>query len=395
MADLALAGRTVLFLVTEDWYFWSHRLPLARAAQEAGARVVVATRVDAHGARLAAEGFEVVALPFDRSGLSPRRDLRTLRAIVRAYRAVRPDLVHHVALKPVVYGSLAAAWTRVPAVVNAIAGMGFVFASTGRKARLLRGLTKAALALAARGRATHMIVQNDDDRQLLVSELRVPAARIAVIRGSGVDLQAFPATPEPPGRPLVAVCVARMLWDKGIGDLVEAARLLRQQGIDLRVRLVGGTDANPASIPEATLQAWAAEGVVDVVGRSDDIAGEYARAHIAVLPSYREGLPKSLLEAGACGRAMVATDVPGCRDVCRPGVTGLLVPPRDPAALAAALTRLATDPALRQRLGIQARRLIETEFTDRHVAAATLDLYLRLLASPLAEPAPARQSPAA
>jgi glycosyltransferase involved in cell wall biosynthesis len=171
-----------------------------------------------------------------------------------------------------------------------------------------------------------------------------------------------------------------MLHDKGIGELVEAARLLKKRGVDLRVRLVGATDDNPASIDEALLAAWKAEGVVEVAGPSTDIPGEYARAHIAVLPSYREGLPKSLLEAAAAGRPMVATDVPGCREICRDGETGLLVPARTVEPLAAALEKLAADPALRARFGNRAREVAVAEFAEAIVVRQTLDLYRALLA---------------
>ncbi|MFW5681127.1 MAG: glycosyltransferase family 4 protein, partial [Pseudomonadota bacterium] len=341
-----LRGRHVVFVVTEDWYFWSHRLPLARAARDAGAEVTVATRVTGHGERIEREGVRLVDVPFDRSGLHPGRDAATLVSLVRLYRTLRPDLVHHVAMKPVLYGSLAARLAGVPAVVNAMAGLGFVFTAEGRAARLLRRPVAAALALACRRANTRVIVQNEDDLAVFTQRLGVRPEQIALIAGSGVDLDLFRPLPEPPTPPVVAVCAARMLWDKGIGELVEAARLLHREGVPLRVRLVGDTDANPRSISEATLAAWQAEGVVDVVGRSEDIAGEYARAHVAVLPSYREGLPKALLEAAACGRPMISTATPGCRDVCRDGETGLSVPPRDPAALAAALARLAGDAEL-------------------------------------------------
>ncbi|MFW5834583.1 MAG: glycosyltransferase, partial [Pseudomonadota bacterium] len=247
-------------------------------------------------------------------------------------------------------------------------------------ARLLRSLVRTPLALACRGAATRVIVQNDADFEVFERLLFVAPERLRLIPGSGVDLDVFRPIPEPAAPPVVAVCASRMLWDKGIGELVEAARRLHRKGILLRVRLVGGTDANPRSIPEDRLDAWAAEGVVEVAGRSEDVAGEYARAHLAVLPTYYgEGVPKALLEAAACARPMVTTDSPGCCDVCRHGETGLLVPPRDPAALAAALARLAGDAELRQRLGRNARALAQARFSDRLVASRTLELYARVL----------------
>ena len=370
-----LTGRKILFLVSEDWYFLSHRLPIARAARDAGAEVVVATRVRDRGAEIEAEGFRLIPVELARSGRNPLHDLRTLLSLIALYRRERPDVVHHVALKPALYGSIAAWWTGLPAMVNAFAGMGFVFISNGLFARLLRPVIAGLFRFLLNRPASRVIVQNPDDAALFTGRIGVAPHRITIIRGSGVDIESFrPQATEPPGQP-VAVCVSRMLWDKGIGELVEAARLLKTRGVAIRIRLVGPGDDNPAAIPQATLDAWADEGIVEVAGPSRNIAGEYAAAHIAVLPSYREGLPKSLLEAAASGLPMVATDVPGCREVCREGETGLLVPLRSVTELADALEKLATDPALRIRLGKAARAAAETEFAEAIVIAQTLALY--------------------
>jgi len=372
-----LAGRTILYLVTEDWYFWSHRLPIARAARDEGARVVVAARMAGHRDRIAAEGFVPVPIPFDRSGTNPVRDIGTMYAIWRAMRAHRPDLVHNVAVKPVVYGSFCARAAGVPAIVNAMAGLGYLYSSDSMKARLLRAMFAMALRRAAASPGARTIVQNGDDRAEL-ARLGAPEGQIVLIAGSGVDPAAFAPSAEPEGVP-VAVCVSRMLYDKGIAELVEAARILKKRGVVLRVRLVGGTDANPASISQEKLDEWAREGVVEVVGPSREIAREYREGHIAVLPSYREGLPKSLLEGASCGRPLVATDVPGCREICRDGVTGLLVPPKDPVVLADTLQRLAEDPALRAHLGANARAAVEAEFSEAIVVERTLAVYRALL----------------
>ncbi|MEC9268445.1 MAG: glycosyltransferase family 4 protein [Pseudomonadota bacterium] len=374
----ALIGKTVLYLVTEDWYFWSHRLPFARAARDSGARVIVASRMAAHRDRILAEGFEAADIPFDRSGLNPLRDLKTVRAILSLYRREKPDLVHHVAMKPVLYGGMAAALGKVPAVINAMAGLGFLFIADGLKIRTIRPVVEWSFRKLGNRRSTVLIVQNGDDADLFADRIGVARDRIRVIRGSGVDIDRFRPAPEPEGVP-VAVCVSRMLWDKGIGELVEAARLLQQRGVSIRIRLVGPTDANPASIPAATLKAWQDSGLVEVAGPSDDIPGAYRDAHIAVLPSYREGLPKSLLEGAACGRPVVATDVPGCREICRDGETGIRVPLKSVAPLADALQRLAEDAGLRRKLGDGARRAVETEFAEAIVVAETMALYEQAL----------------
>jgi len=368
---------TILYLVTEDWYFCSHRLPVARAARDAGAPIIVATRVADHGAAIEREDFALRPLPWRRGSLAPLSEASSLAAIRRLYRSDRPDLVHHVSLKPMVYGSLAAG-RQGPIVLNALTGLGTVL--QGDRHRLVGGLVGGLLPLLLDGPRRHLLVQNPDDRDLALRRRFVAPDRLALIRGSGVDLDSFAPSPERQGPPIAAL-VGRMLAVKGVADLAAAARLLRQRGVALRLWLAGASDADsPSAIPPAMLRGWQAEGLLDWLGPVGDVADLWRRAHIAVLPSQGgEGVPKALLEAAAAGRPLVATDVPGCREIVRPGETGLLVPRRDPAALADALAKLAADPALRRRLGGGARRLAEAEFGGARVAAETLALYRRLL----------------
>jgi len=374
----------LLFVVTEDWYFWSHRLPMARAALAAGYDVAVATRVTAHGERIAGEGIRVLPLRhLRRQGRNPIAETRAVAELAALYRRERPALVHHVALKPVLYGSLAARLAGVGAVVNAMAGMGFVFTARAATARLLRPGIVAAFRLLLNGPGRRLLVQNEDDRALFADGGLVDPTRITLIPGSGVDTGAFRPRPEPPigeGSVPVALFVGRLLWDKGLGELMDAARQLHRRGIPLRLWLAGDRDpANPRCVPEETLAQWKAEGIAELLGRREDIADLWARAHIAVLPSYREGMPKSLLEAAACGKPLVATDVPGCRALVRDGHNGLLVPLGDVAALAEALERLAVDPALRQRLGSAARAEVEAGYSDAAVGRAVVALYDSLM----------------
>lgn len=376
--DSSLAGRKILILVSEDWYFCSHRLPIGIALKKAGADVVIVTRVRDHAGPILDAGLRLRETQLDRSGLNPLHDRKTIAELLEIYREEKPDLVHHVALKPTLYGAYCAWRTGVPAVVNALGGMGFLFLARSLPARAIRSVVRLLMRSLLNRPNSRTILQNRDDIDLLTQRIGVRPDNICLIRGSGVDTEKFKPTQPPPGVP-VAVCVSRMLHDKGIVELVDAARLLKKKGVALTVRLVGSTDDNPASIDEATLAAWKAEGAVDVAGPSTDIAGEYARAHIAVLPSYREGLPKSLLEAAAAGRPMVATDVPGCREVCRDGETGVLVPARTVEPLAAALEKLATDPALRERLGATARHVAVAEFAEEIVVDQTLALYGEML----------------
>src|SRR5690349_21404674 len=341
----------LLFVVTEDWYFVSHRLALAVAAQAAGFEVAVATRVGRHGDAIRAAGIRLVPFGLARAYGNP---LREIVALIRLYRRERPAIVHHVALKPIMYGALAARIAGVPAQVNAVGGLGWLFTSATGVLRLIRPATRWILASLLRTRRSLTIVQNPDDRALLVRS-HLPESRIRLIRGAGVDTAVFAPAPEP-GGPVCVVLAARMLWDKGIAEFVEAARLIRQAGVQARFALVGDPDPdNPASVPEAMLRFWHGQDGVEWWGRRDDMPAVFHAAHIGCLPSYREGLPKVLLEAAACGLPLVTTDAPGCREVVRDGDNGLLVPPRDPASLAGAIRKLIQDKTLRQTMGKRAR----------------------------------------
>ena len=367
-----MARPKLVYLVTEDWYFVSHRLPLAVAAQEAGYAVTVVTRCGDKCAAIRAAGIEVIDFAMARRGLNPFGLMREILFVARLYRRLKPDLVHHVALRPVVVGGLAARLAGVRGVISAIAGMGYAFTGGrgGVLAAVLRGLLRLVL-----GRGI-VIVQNPDDRRA-VERLGADDQRVRLIAGAGVDVLRFSPRPEPEGRPVVLLA-ARLLWDKGVGEFVEAARQLRDQA---RFVLVGAPDAgNPASVSEAQLRAWVAEGVIEWWGEREDMPAVFNAAHLVCLPSYREGLPKSLLEAMACGRACVTTDAPGCREAVRHEDNGLLVPVKDAAALAAAIARLLADPAARQRLGARGRARAEAEFSDQRVIAATLAVYRELLA---------------
>ena len=370
----------LLFVVTEDWYFVSHRLPLAIAARRAGYHVAVATRVQDHAKPIAEAGVELIELKrWRRSSMNPLRELAAVAELAGVVRRWRPDVVHLVALKPVLYGGLAARLVGTAVRVNALAGLGFVFVQRHGMARLLRPFIKLAFRWTLGGQRAVTIVQNPDDRELLVRERLVDDSHVRLIRGSGVDLDRFAATPLPAGQPVVLL-MSRMLWDKGVAEFVEAARLARERGADARFVLVGDPDPeNPAAIPREDLQRWSDSGVVEWWGHRSDAPAVLAQARIVVLPSYREGLPKVLLEAAASGRPMIATDVPGCREIVEPGVTGLLVPPRDAAGLAEAIVRLLADPERCRRMGEAARGLAEREFGVDTVVSRTLDVYRECL----------------
>ena len=366
----------LLFVVTEDWYFVSHRLPLAVAAQKAGFDVAVATRVGTHGETIQAAGIRLI--PF---GLSRRRGnpIREVAALSRLYRRERPDIVHHVALKPIAYGALAAWLSRVPVQVNAVAGLGWLFTSTNAMVRLTRPVVRWVLAWLLNARGSLTIVQNPDDRALLI-RAHLPETRLRLIRGAGVDTSLFYPVPEPSGSVCI-VLAARMLWAKGVGEFIDAARLLSQTGVNARFVLVGVPDpGNPASVPVATLHAWHGQHGVEWWGQCDNMPAVFHAAHIACLPSSsREGLPKVLLEAAACGLPIVTTDMPGCREIVRDGDNGFLVPVRDAQALALALRGLIQNPDLRAKMGRRGREIVLAEFSQERVIAETLAVYQELI----------------
>lgn len=360
----------LLFFVTEDWYFSSHRLALAKAALQAGCDVAVATRVRKHGHIIRKAGIRLIAFEMDRGGMNPLADIGAMTRLVRLYRRERPDIVHHLALKPMLYGSVAARLTRVPYVVNALTGLGWLFTSGNYKAQVLRPIVWNVLRRLLR--PTQVIVQNRDDAALL-SGWNIP--HIHLIHGAGVDCETFYPTPELEGAPLI-VLPARMLWDKGLAEFVAAARRIKAAGHVARFALVGAPDPdNPASVPAEQLSTWRDEGVVEWWEYCHDMPDVYRQAHIVCLPSYREGLPKSLLEAAAAGRPIVTTDVPGCREIVRHEFNGLLVPARDAMALAAALTKLIVDPATRRLMGAHSQQYAEAEFAQKQVIAETLAVY--------------------
>jgi len=373
-------SKIVLFVVNNPAFFMSHRVPLALAARDAGYDVHVATMAGPAVADIEALGLTHHAVPMTRSGKNPLQELGTIRALTRLFRTLRPDLVHLVTIKPVLYGGLAARLARVPAMVAAISGLGFVFVAKGAKAALVRSVVGLLYRLALGHRNSAVVFQNTDDRDKLRNIGAVRDGQVEMIRGSGVDLAEYQAVPEPQ-EPVVALMAARLLRDKGVREFVQAASLLRAQGLPVRMRLAGSIDpGNPASITADELRGWQDEGVVELLGERRDVAALYAASHIAVLPSYREGLPKSLIEAAACGRAVVTTDVPGCRDAIEPGETGVLVPPHDATALAAAIAALALDPQRRRAMGEAGRRLAEREFSIADVCGRHLDIYARLQA---------------
>ena len=375
--------RRLLFVVNVDWFFISHRLPIALAAQREGFEVHLAAADSGKFDWLKEKGMIVHPLSIDRSKAGVLDALSLCLQLWVLFKRVRPDIVHLVTIKPVIFGGLVARLARVPAVVAAISGLGFVFLATGFLAGIRRHVVGVLYQLALGKKDLRIIFQNPDDRDGLKLIAGLSDEKIRLIRGSGVDLGKYAFRPLPEGVTVV-VMAARFLADKGIREFVAAAKLLRDRGCPVLFRLVGSPDpANPASIPEFEIESWRSNGDVDIVGYSSDISSVFSAAHIVALPSYREGLPKALLEAAACGRAVVTTDVPGCRDAINPGVTGLLVPVRDAAALAKAIESLVNDMVRCSQMGLAGRKLAEEVFDIKLVIGAHLAIYDELISEPV------------
>jgi len=366
MAKILLAANT-------DWYLYNYRLDLACFLRERGHQVVLVSPAGKYTPEFTRRGFPWRRWEVGRQTLAPWLELGAVLRLARLYRQEQPDLVHHHTIKPVLYGTLAARLVPGARVVNSITGRGYIFSGKDARARLLKGGVRRLYRLALNRPNTAVIFENGADREYFLAERFITPEQAFHIPGVGVDPERFRPAPEPEGDPVILFS-GRLLWDKGVGLLVEAARLL---GTRARVALAGEPDpGNPGSISEETLRGWVREGLVEWWGWQTEMNTAYARSHIVAMPTmYAEGVPTVLLEAAACGRPVVASDSPGCREIARHEVNGLVVPPGDAAALARALDRLASDPGLRSRMGAEGRRIVLEGFTTARVNAATLAVY--------------------
>jgi glycosyltransferase involved in cell wall biosynthesis len=371
--------KSLIFIVTEDWFFASHFLPMLRAAREAGFAPSVICRVDRHRAAIEAEGARVIPLDADRGRRQIGAALATIRALTRILRAERPHMVHLIALWPIGLGGIAAILAGVKRRVCAVTGLGFLGASSTLAARAARFAIRLMLRGPLDGRGVRFLLENPDDATLLgFDPARSP--RVVIVGGAGVDPDLYPASPLPPMPPLKIAVIARMLWSKGVDLAMEATRLARQQGAAIELSLYGEPDpTNPKTIPRKTLEAWSGEPGISWRGRTNDAASVWREHHVCCLPSRGgEGLPRTLLEGASCGRAVLTSDVPGCRALVRNGVEGLLVPPGDAPALARAMLDLARDPARLARMGEAARKRVLSGFTERQVMDAVAEMYREL-----------------
>lgn len=374
----------LIYLVNIPRFFVSHRLPLAQAARAAGYEIhVAASALDQENVNtIKAAGFPFHAVSISQHGTNIFNEIASLRSIYQLYQALKPDIVHQITVKPILYGGIAARLLGIPAVVNAVTGLGYVFTARSLKWSLIRTATKIAYRAALEHPNTRTIFQNPDDRERFTRSHMVRRENTVVIKGSGVDMKQFHPQPEADGVPVI-LFAGRLLWQKGVGEFIEAARRFQAAGIPARFVIVGYSEpSSPSAVPAEQLESWNRSGLIEWWGRCANMPEVFAQSHIVCLPSsYGEGVPKVLIEAAACGRAIVTTDTPGCREITRDGENGLLVPTGNVDALFEALKQLVDNPARRQQMGTRGRQIAEAEFSLERICGETLALYTELLRS--------------
>ncbi len=377
LADVKPAA--VVMFANTDWYLYNFRRSLALKIQSLGHTVLMISPDGEFGPRLRELGLRWEPLQMRRGSLRPDVEARLVWRLAQILRREKPSLIHNFTIKCVVYGSLAAMAARIPNRINSIDGLGYVFTSNDLKARVLTPIVSNLMRFALNGSRTRVIVQNRDDEAALI-RIGANQSHVRLIPGAGVDCKKFVPRNEPRAalkRKRITFC-GRLLWDKGLAEFVEAARILQGEGLEFIA--AGAPDpGNPAAVPIETIREWQGQGLVRFSGHVENMPGLFSETDVFVLPSYREGLPSSLIEAGACGLPMVATDVPGCKDVITNGQDGILVPSRDATALAAAISRLVIDADLALKLGLAARQRVLRSFDENIIIKHTLSVYEELM----------------
>jgi len=363
----------ILLFANTDWYLYNFRFTLAKELRELGNEVILLSSPGDFQDRILEEGFQWISIPFSRQGINPISEFQTIIRVIRIYRQVKPDIVHHFTVKPVIYGSISAHVLRIKGIINSITGLGHIFIDTGFITRILRGLIKILYRLSLR--STQVIFENPEDQDTFIQNRLLQQRQSHLIFGTGVDTEKFRPSPKKEGIPLV-LFASRLLASKGILEFVEAAQQLKQKGSSARFAIAGTPDpGNPASIAPEQIEAWEQSGLVEIWGWQEDMPTVLAKADIFCLPSYREGVPSALLEACASGLPIVATNAPGCRDVVTNGVNGLLVPIADSSALADSLETLISNPVLRHEMGAAGREIAVQRFGIGKTNAETIKVY--------------------
>ncbi len=376
--------KRIIYLVTEDWYFCSHRLELASEAVAQGYEVFLITNVSEHADQITSKNIKLIPVKFSRSFKNPVKDIFLLFRVFVLYTQIKPDIVHHVALKPILLGSIAGFFVlnKIKLIkINAITGMGSLFLTSNLFLSVLRKVIISILKLSLNRKFTHLVVQNTDDLVLFRDLYGINEDKISLIRGAGVNTLEFRAMKQyrAHGSQLV-IMVSRLLKDKGVEDYIDAIRILKRGFKNVEFALVGKIDNdNPSSISMEDISKWEKDGLISWWGNQKNMAEIYNKAAVVVLPSYREGLPKVLLEASACSVPIVSTDVPGCREIVRDGYNGYLIPVRNPKKIAEAIAILLNDKEMIEVMGANGRKLVEEHFSSKIIVKQTLDLYVNLL----------------
>jgi len=379
-SSISKRKNVVIYIANTSWYLYNFRLSLMIKMIEKGWKVLAVAPEEEYKQQIEDAGIVFRNIPQSRKVVSPLADFLFSFRLFNLYLKEKPTLVHLFTIKPAVYGSISASFGRVKGIVISVTGLGYMFMTNGLQANLLRLIVNSLYKISFLGNNKCVIFQNPDDKVAFISGKLLKSENAFLIRSSGVDIKRFIPAEKPKGEPVILMS-ARMLWAKGVGDLVSAARLLRDWRVPGKVILAGSSDSgNPTAIPEEQLNKWNSEGVVLWIGYQKDIQKTYSSALIGVLPTYYpEGVPKSLIEAAACGLPLVATDMPGCREVVRDGENGFLVPVKDPKALAIAIKNLIENEELRLKMGKRSREIVETEFLQDKIISETISIYERVL----------------
>lgn len=370
----------IIFFANTDWYLYHFRLGLARSFREQGAEVVMISPPGDYGARIAAKGFRWLPLPMNRRSLNPFREIRLLHYIYSIYKKEQPDVIHNFTIKSVIYGALAGQAAGIHNRIQAVTGLGHIFISQSFRARLLRPLVKGLLRLALRGKGSRLILQNPDDRSLFLQYKLIEQERIHLIRGSGVDTGRFTPVQRVRKGKFRILLAARLLWEKGIREYVNAAELLAYRSDELEFLLAGAADpGNPGAVPGQDTKGWQESGLLTVLGHVENMQQLMAEVDVMVLPScYGEGIPRSLLEAASMALPVITTDAPGCREIVENEKNGFLVSMRDAAALAEKIEYLLDHPETCLRFGKAGREKVCKEFAQEIVFRQTWKVYRSL-----------------
>ena len=352
-------------------------MPLAIAAQKEGFDVYLITKKISHSDLIRKHGINVINLDLRRGEVSLFSDILMFMKLINILQKIKPDIIHNVALKPILYGNMAALLTNVHSSINSFAGLGYIFISNSLKAKVINSILKIVFRIILNGKNNRIIFQNEDDLKLMVSKKFVKKNISTIIRGSGVDKKKFRYTVENNNTQNI-VLASRLLWDKGIGEFVKASKIIKKKNYkNLRFIIVGKIDdQNPSSISKKKLLYWQEKKIIEWWGFNEDINKVYEQSNIVCLPSYREGLPKSLIEAAACGRAIITTDVPGCREIVINDYNGKLVPKKNASLLAKAILELINDNYMRNRMGKNGLKYFKDNFTIEHIISQHMLIYL-------------------